>query len=414
MWGGADFTFIRRRIAAIAPLFAALCITHAALYLGIHLGPGASSVTWVAPWQKFCARSFLVKSMALGWDRALFQFRTLAVSTLSYCMQFHALPRVFRKDYMACIARVWNMPALKLEIAYNVDAFGARAAFPRLEDHNAASIFRASAMSTQWQQCYDSVTAVLESDEVLVGDPWKAWREESVLFTAAAVRARLLSIPAAAGLPIEKGLQKAIVKILHDACNVQSFHTSCAASLSKLLGGPYSSADVARIQGHLAAVSAVLSFQSCSPSVRLLINAWPTAARFGKREVCPFRCTERDRVQHVLACSKLVAAARNVSCHPVCSAFCRAPLQCLSLIDTRIDHDGAMWIMFWTETIFGVHSCMKRAGSPSMHIEDAIRARLRHQATKSSLHRRMATSILEAGPAVAAAAAAVTVPPASG
>jgi len=305
-------------------MFAAMCITHAALYLGVFLGPGAAACAWDAPWRKFVGRSHRVKSMALGWDRAIFQFRTLAVSTLAYCMQFHALPRSFRKEYMACIARVWSMPTLMLEIAYHVDAFGARVAFPRLEDLNVASIYRASASSSQWLACYDSVQAVLDSDEALVSDPWQEWRNASIVFTAASVRARLMAVPEIASLPIEKGLQGKIVKILHGATGEQSFRTACVVTARKLLGDSVTSADVERIQKHIVAAAAALTFQSCSPSVRLIINAWPTAARFGKQEMCPFCHAVSDRVQHVIACSKLIDATCNVSCHPVCAAFCRS------------------------------------------------------------------------------------------
>ena len=87
---------VRAQLHESAPLWGQIGIENTAKYLGLYVGPGSSSLSWLAPMRKYLDRAKVWGAAGLGMCNNLDAYSVFIVSVITFVGQLIELPAEFQ------------------------------------------------------------------------------------------------------------------------------------------------------------------------------------------------------------------------------------------------------------------------------------------------------------------------------
>jgi hypothetical protein len=310
-----DGAMIGRWLRSVAPGFAACSIGSAAKYLGIWVGPAASSLQWAPVEHKVLSRAAEAAYCGSGLFDRILHFRIHGVSTVLWKAQFAdpsaTMMTAYRKAEQRLTAAPWM--ALAPDLLHSLGALGLPTSLVDIQILATAAKLRLVASSSCFWDAVQTVDRALASDDALMVMPLRGWYQTGILGTLRRTwRAHHLldGVSSILRKPDAAHLQRDIYRALVSP-------TGTVRALSVLRRRvSYWKFDEPEALLVFNTLCTVMASRLPSPIrlavLRTVCNAWNTTSRFHQPVgACIFGCEgpADDRLVHYLCCPAIAAPA---------------------------------------------------------------------------------------------------------
>ena len=276
-------------------------------------GEAAAGESWRGPTDKYVRRMHEVRSIGLGFTRALINYRTHALPVLQFVAQFEVAPLATMKAERRCsqllISGPWD--AIPIDMMHQLVSLGSKAELPCLRAINRAAMFRAATMSQAYWKMNTLIDQALDSDDRLILPRHTNWVETAHISQLRKNKTILDGIAPRLSFTQHGELQRAMVKTLRGKYDGRNFNTILHDRLNYWMHTTDNERDT--VLENLRSIGKTARPLLFIAALRTVCNGWNTSARFHKQVLrCRLCCAESgDDQRHYAQCPGVL--------HYVCS-----------------------------------------------------------------------------------------------